>query len=128
MATRVYRHNTSCRLHGYLNDVRPAEFEAVFYERTTNRPTIDRNSRARVFGRTTAIQVDQTTQLCISTYFTPQGATLLHEAAALQGGKCRVDPARVIWRQHVDDVLLGNPSLHLLRCVVCQSKNNLEHF
>ena len=50
-------HNTS-RLHGYLHDRPPAEFEAIFYE--TDRPTPGRNPIARaVFqntSRTKAIQ------------------------------------------------------------------------
>jgi transposase InsO family protein len=36
----VHWHNTS-RLHGYLNDVPPAEFEAIFYAtRRTDQPLI----------------------------------------------------------------------------------------
>jgi putative transposase len=42
-------HNTS-RLHGYLHDQPPAEFEAIFYE--TDRPTPGRNPIARASSRT----------------------------------------------------------------------------
>ena len=54
----VHWHNTS-RLHGYLDDVPPAEFEASVLRYTTDRPTPGRNPIARASIRTRAIQSPQ---------------------------------------------------------------------
>ena len=51
----VHWHNTS-RLHGYLGDLPPAEFEASVLRYETDRPTPGRNPIARASIRTRAIQ------------------------------------------------------------------------
>ena len=51
----VHWHNTS-RLHGYLGDVPPAEFEAHVLRCPTDRPNPGRNPIARASIRTRAIQ------------------------------------------------------------------------
>ena len=50
----VHWHNTS-RLHGYLNDVPPAEFEARVLRYGTDRPSLGRNPIARASITTRAI-------------------------------------------------------------------------
>ena len=61
----VHWHNT-VRLHGYLDDVRPAEFEAKFYVKHRTDQTPDRNPITRVL-----IKQSSRESVCPTSSFVP---------------------------------------------------------